>query len=50
MKTIIKIISTIFLFSAISTSAFAIDKLHFVVPGVVLEEDGMDAQEVLVKH
>ena len=33
MKTIIKIISTIFLFSAISTSAFAIDKLHFVVPG-----------------
>ena len=33
MKTIIKIISSIFLFAAISTSAFAIDKLHFVVPG-----------------
>ncbi|SVD28502.1 uncharacterized protein METZ01_LOCUS381356, partial [marine metagenome] len=33
MKTLIKIISSIFLFSAISTSAFAIDKLHFVVPG-----------------
>ena len=33
MKTLIKIISTIFLFSAITTSVFAIDKLHFVVPG-----------------
>ena len=33
MKTLIKIISSIFLFSAITTSAFAIDKLHFVVPG-----------------
>ena len=33
MKTLIKIISSIFLFGAISTSAFAIDKLHFVVPG-----------------
>ena len=33
MKTLIKIISSIFLFSAISTSAFAIEKLHFVVPG-----------------
>ena len=33
MKTIIKIISTIFLFAAISTSVFAIEKLHFVVPG-----------------
>ena len=33
MKTIIKIISSIFLFAAISTSAFAIDRLHFVVPG-----------------
>ena len=33
MKTLLKIISSIFLFSAISTSAFAIDKLHFVVPG-----------------
>ncbi|SVE35821.1 uncharacterized protein METZ01_LOCUS488675, partial [marine metagenome] len=33
MKTLIKIIFSIFLFSAISTSAFAIEKLHFVVPG-----------------
>ena len=33
MKTLIKIFSSIFLFSAITTSAFAIDKLHFVVPG-----------------
>jgi len=33
MKTLIKIISSIFLISTISTSAFAIDKLHFVVPG-----------------
>ena len=33
MKTLIKIFSFIFLFSAITTSAFAIDKLHFVVPG-----------------
>ena len=33
MKTLLKIISSVFLFSAISTSAFAIDKLHFVVPG-----------------
>ena len=33
MKTLIKIISSIFLFSAISTSVFAIEKLHFVVPG-----------------
>ena len=33
MKTLIKIISSIFLFSAISTSAIAIEKLHFVVPG-----------------
>ena len=48
MKTIIKIISSIFLFAAISTSAFAIDRLHFVVPGGA-EEDGTDAQEVLVK-
>ena len=33
MKTLIKIFSSIFLFSAITTSVFAIDKLHFVVPG-----------------
>ena len=33
MKTLLKIISSIFLFSAISTSAIAIEKLHFVVPG-----------------
>ncbi len=33
MKTLLKIISSVFLFSVISTSAFAIDKLHFVVPG-----------------
>ena len=33
MKTLIKIFSSIFLFSAINTSVFAIDKLHFVVPG-----------------
>ena len=33
MKTLIKIISSIFLISTISTSAFAIEKLHFVVPG-----------------
>ena len=33
MKTIITLLSSIFLFVAISTSAFAIDKLHFVVPG-----------------
>ncbi len=33
MKTLIKLLSSIFLFVAISTSAFAIDKLHFVVPG-----------------
>jgi len=33
MKTLIKLLSSIFLFGAISTSAFAIDKLHFVVPG-----------------
>jgi putative tricarboxylic transport membrane protein len=33
MKTLLKIISSVFLFSAISTSAIAIEKLHFVVPG-----------------
>ena len=33
MKTLIKIFSSIFLFSTITTSVFAIDKLHFVVPG-----------------
>ena len=33
MKTLIKIIFSIFLISTISTSAFAIEKLHFVVPG-----------------
>jgi putative tricarboxylic transport membrane protein len=33
MKTLLTIISSIFLFSAISTSAIAIEKLHFVVPG-----------------
>ena len=33
MKTLIKIFFSIFLFSAITTSVFAIDKLHFVVPG-----------------
>ena len=33
MKTLIKIFSSIFLFSAITSSVFAIDKLHFVVPG-----------------
>ena len=33
MKTLLKIISSIFLFSAISTSVIAIEKLHFVVPG-----------------
>ena len=33
MITLIKLFSSIFLFGAISTSAFAIDKLHFVVPG-----------------
>ena len=33
MKTLIKIISSIFILSVISTSTFAIDKLHFVVPG-----------------
>ena len=33
MKNLIKIFISIFLFSAISTSSFAIEKLHFVVPG-----------------
>ena len=32
-KLLIKIISSIFILSAVSTSAFAIEKLHFVVPG-----------------
>ena len=33
MKTLLKIISSLFLFTAISSSAIAIEKLHFVVPG-----------------
>ena len=33
MKTLIKIIFSIFIISTIATSAFAIEKLHFVVPG-----------------
>ena len=33
MKTLLKIISSLFLFTAISGSAIAIEKLHFVVPG-----------------
>ena len=33
MRKLIKLISAIFLFSALSVSAHAVDELHFVVPG-----------------
>jgi len=33
MKTFIKIISSIFVFTTLSFSSFAVEKLHFVVPG-----------------
>ena len=32
-KILIKILSLMFMFGALSTSAIAVDKLHFVVPG-----------------
>ena len=32
-KIFIKILSLMFMFGALSTSAIAVDKLHFVVPG-----------------
>jgi len=47
-KIFIKILSFLFILGTLSTSAIAIDKLHFVVP-VVLEVDGMAVQEVLAK-
>ena len=32
-KILIKVLSLMFMFGALSTSAIAVDKLHFVVPG-----------------
>ena len=52
MKLIKKVISALFafvlLFSATTTSSFAIDKLHFVIGGVLVVV-GMELQEELEK-
>jgi len=48
-KIFIKILSLMFMFGALSTSAIAVDKLHFVcilLFLVALEGDGMDVLEV----
>ena len=45
-KILIKVLSLMFMFGALSTSAIAVDKLHFVVPGGGWRRMGVAVLEV----